>query len=295
MNLSVIIPTYNRQEHLEKCLSSVFTQTVLPSEIVIIDDGILPVDYIQDIEMRMESLGIELAYYKKDHSVERRGLSESKNIAISIAKESVLLFLDDDIILEKDFIQCIGEVWENSDDAWLIGVGGKITNNRIQTRWEKLFHTFFGLRSKTPWDITDVGFQTWDEQIEHKTRAYYTHGGLCSLYKDYMKHIPFSTFSGGRTGLEDVDFCLRAKQQGYHFIYEPRARASHDHNNYQGESSFQSGKKETVNRKLIFKHHSTKNVINYMRFFWSTSGWILRQFLAGHFQKGMGMLAGLFL
>jgi len=39
MNISVIIPTYNRCELLRRALLSVFAQTLLPTEVVVIDDG----------------------------------------------------------------------------------------------------------------------------------------------------------------------------------------------------------------------------------------------------------------
>ena len=39
MNISVVIPTYIRCELLRRALLSVFSQTLLPTEVVVIDDG----------------------------------------------------------------------------------------------------------------------------------------------------------------------------------------------------------------------------------------------------------------
>ena len=39
MNISVVIPTYNRCELLRRALLSVFSQTLLPTEVAVIDDG----------------------------------------------------------------------------------------------------------------------------------------------------------------------------------------------------------------------------------------------------------------
>ena len=39
MNISVVIPTYNRIELLKRSIDSVINQTIKPSEIIIVDDG----------------------------------------------------------------------------------------------------------------------------------------------------------------------------------------------------------------------------------------------------------------
>ena len=38
-DISIIIPTYNSPEELQNCLASILEQTVLPGEIIIVDDG----------------------------------------------------------------------------------------------------------------------------------------------------------------------------------------------------------------------------------------------------------------
>ena len=39
MMISVIIPVYNASEHIVSCLESVFSQTLKPFEIIVVDDG----------------------------------------------------------------------------------------------------------------------------------------------------------------------------------------------------------------------------------------------------------------
>ena len=39
MNISVVIPTYNRVELLKRSIDSVINQTIKPFEIIIVDDG----------------------------------------------------------------------------------------------------------------------------------------------------------------------------------------------------------------------------------------------------------------
>lgn len=294
MNFSVVIPTYNREKDLKECLNSVLKQTIFPSEILIIDDGDLPEEFIQKTKSNFERRGINFIYYKKDHKKEPRGLSESKNIAVNLVNNEIFFILDDDLILENDFFEEIIKVWQENKDDNLIGVGGIIKNNRKKGKLEKIYNQIFGLTSYYKWDINNVGFQVWDEGIIKREKGYYAHGGVCSYKRSLVKKLGgFTTFSGGRTALEDVDFCLRAKNKGYYFIVEQKAKVFHNHKSTKKESEFLMGLKESYNRKIIFKNNCQKSFKNYLWFYWANFGWILRQFLAGHFLKGAGMIKGL--
>jgi GT2 family glycosyltransferase len=295
MNFSVVIPTYNRIEELKKCVYSIASQKNLVSELMIIDDGNLPDISLNDIREKLEKKGVSFVYYKKNHQEERRGLSESKNIGVNLVNNEIFFILDDDLILDNDFFEKIMKVWQENTDNNLIGVGGIIKNNRKKGIIERIYNKIFGLTSKNKWDINDVGFQVWDEGIDEKEKGYYAHGGVCSYKKSLVKKLGgFNVFSGGRTALEDVDFCLRAKKEGYYFIIEPKAKVFHNHKSLKKENNFLMGFKESYNRRVIFKNNCRKSFKNYLWFYWVSLGWFLRQFLTGNLGKGFGMIKGFF-
>ncbi|MEX1013851.1 MAG: glycosyltransferase family A protein, partial [Candidatus Paceibacterota bacterium] len=109
MKFSVVIPTYKRKEDLNICLGSILDQSLLPDEVIIIDDDSLPSDFIN--KERFKNKNIKFVYYKKDHKKERRGLSESKNIAVNLSSNEIFFILDDDLILDNDFFEKIMKVW----------------------------------------------------------------------------------------------------------------------------------------------------------------------------------------
>jgi GT2 family glycosyltransferase len=291
MRFSVLIPTYNRPGDLIACIDSISTQDLRPSQCVIVDDGDLAVSDLAAVRRRLGS--IELTYYKKDHANVRRGLSESKNIGLKLASEDVVFIFDDDIVLESQFLSSIMQVWDTLDSERLMGVGGLITNARGRSGIEKLYNALFFLNASHSWDITPVGFQVWDEHIKERVKGFYVHGGLSSVRKSRALQFPFNTFRGGRTALEDVDFCLRAKNAGYYFYMEPRARALHNTSPVGRENMYLYGIKESSNRLEIFRNNASRSIRYRLWFFWSSVGWVLRQFLAGNFQKAAGMLVGL--
>lgn len=293
MNFSVVIPTYNRENDLLECIESIVKQAALPNEVIVIDDGDLPKDFIEKIESILRSRKINFRYSKKDHSKEPRGSSVSRNIGLKTASNEILFILDDDLVLDDEFFKNIMQAWQENKDENLIGVGGIITNNRKKGAVEKLYNKIFGLTSKYSWDVNGVGFQAWNDAIKTKEKGYYAHGGVCSYNRALVQELGFAVFSGGRTALEDVDFCLRAKNRGYYFMILPQARAFHKQSLASKEGAFLIGFKEGLHRKIIFQNYCAKNPLNILRFYWASAGWALRQFLAGHFAKGFGMIRGM--
>jgi GT2 family glycosyltransferase len=295
MKFSIVIPTYNREKDLNKCLDSILNQTVLPSEVIIIDDGDLVSSFIEKIKHDFINLNVNLVYYKKNHKFESRGSSESRNKSLEFISNEIFFILDDDVVLETDFCKHISTIWGDKHDDKLIGVGGIIKNRRKKTPFEKYYNIFFGLNSKYSWDVNDAAFQVWNEDITQPTKGYYAHGGVCSYKLDKVRELKFSTFSGGRTALEDVDFCLRAKSKGYHFIIEPKAQLYHYPSKISREGQFLMGCKESANRKIIFNSLYKKPSFYLLTWFcWTNIGWALRQFLVGNLRKGIGMVKGMF-
>ncbi len=295
MTFSVAIPTYNRPEALSLCLKSILDQSLLPDEILIIDDGYLDNQFVDTLRDKVEKVLPSFVYYQKNQTLERRGLAESKNIALKKASGEIIFFLDDDLVLAQGFFKSIMKIWqEKQTDQKLIGVAGVISNNRWPGKVEKIYNQVFNLTSKKDWDITPVGFQVWNDQLDHVSEGHYAHGGVVSLRRVEASNFGFSVFGGGRTGLEDVDFCWRVKKRDFYFIIEPAARTDHYHSQETREKEYLSGQKESQNRIEIFGVQGEKGMKARGLFFWSMLGWVLRQFLAGHFTKGLGMLRGLF-
>jgi GT2 family glycosyltransferase len=291
-----MIPTYNREKDLRECIDSILVQTLLPDEVLVIDDGNLLNDVIQGMTSDCSNRGIAFIYYRKDHLTEPHGTSESRNVGVKIARNDIIFILDDDVILDVDFFEKIMKVWQDNRDPNLIGVGGIIKNNRKKSKLERLYTKVFGLDSKHSWDVNDIAFQVWDDGLTRREKGYYTHGGggASSYRKSLVQDVGgFSTFSGGRTALEDVDFSLRAKNLGYHSIMEPSARVLHKQSRQSREKQYLIGCKESQNRKSIFANNCRKSWLGYLRFYWANLGWILGQMALGNFSRAFGMIKGL--
>lgn len=97
--ISVIIPVYNVEKYLEKCLLSVLAQTYTNLEILCINDG-----------SKDHSLQICEQFQKKDSRIriinqENRGLAAVRNVGIQEASCDYLAFVDSDDYIDSDFIE----------------------------------------------------------------------------------------------------------------------------------------------------------------------------------------------
>lgn len=93
--ISVIIPVYNVEEYLERCVNSVLKQTYNDLEIILVDDG--STDNSGKICDELKNKDDRIIVIHK----ENQGLSASRNIGIEKATGEYITFVDsDDYILE---------------------------------------------------------------------------------------------------------------------------------------------------------------------------------------------------
>lgn len=89
--ISVIVPVYNVEKYLDKCLDSLVNQTLKDIEIIIVNDG--SPDHSQDIIDRYANkYSKKVKAFKKENG----GLSDARNYGLSRAKGEYVLFVDSD-------------------------------------------------------------------------------------------------------------------------------------------------------------------------------------------------------
>ncbi len=89
--ISVIIPTFNRAPMLAAAVDSVFSQSLLPAEVIIVDDG-----STDDTEQGVLSLGAAAPVAVRYLRQPNRGPAAARNAGIIMAGEKILAFLDAD-------------------------------------------------------------------------------------------------------------------------------------------------------------------------------------------------------
>lgn len=100
MKISVIVPVYNVENYLEKCLNSLVNQTLEEIEILVINDGSTD-DSQKIIEVFQSKFPQKIkAFYK-----ENGGLSDARNFGIDRASGNFLAFVDSDDYVSENMLQ----------------------------------------------------------------------------------------------------------------------------------------------------------------------------------------------
>ncbi|MFA6922755.1 MAG: glycosyltransferase [Bacteroidales bacterium] len=121
MKISVAIPTYKRINDLKECLDSILIQTILPVEVIVVDNENSPTteDAINLEIKKFESKGIKLKYIA--NTIEN-SLTVARNLGVKNTTGDIVSFLDDDMVLYPEYYQEITRVFAMYPDA--LGVAG---------------------------------------------------------------------------------------------------------------------------------------------------------------------------
>lgn len=110
--VSVIVPFYNVEGYIEKCLETLVNQKLKEIEIILVNDGSKDRS-INIVEKFLQRYPEKIVYLEKENG----GLSDARNFGIPHAKGEYVAFLDSDDYVEKDMYENMYELAkrENSD------------------------------------------------------------------------------------------------------------------------------------------------------------------------------------
>lgn len=95
--LSIILPVYNTEQYLEKCLNSILLGSFQDFELIIVNDG-SPDNSEKIILEFKDKYKDKIVYLKKENG----GLSDARNYGLSHAKGEYISFIDSDDYIQKD-------------------------------------------------------------------------------------------------------------------------------------------------------------------------------------------------
>lgn len=145
---SIIVPVYNTEQFLDKCVSSILAQTYKDFELILVDDG-SPDNCPQMCDKYAQSDSRIKVLHKKNG-----GVSSARNLGISVARGTYIWFVDSDDYIEPFSLQRLFEV-QNSYNAELYVFNNRsvceLSTENVNDFFRKYYFTYV------------LGFEPWNK------------------------------------------------------------------------------------------------------------------------------------
>lgn len=240
VRISVVIVTFNGRERLTRALASLETQTRVPDEVIVVDNA--------STDGTLEVLSERSSRVIVVKQAENLGFGRAVNAGVAVATGDVLVFINNDVVCEPEFITGITEPLHDSTVGMVAGVLLQEADPaRIDTAGLVLDRT---LRS---WDyLGDCDVEVLDGLETpplgpcggagaYRTEAFRGVGGFDETLFAYW---------------EDVDLAVRLHAAGWRCVIAPTARAIHAHGATTGAMSPRMRELDAFGRGFIVGKYS---------------------------------------
>ena len=151
-DITVVIPLYNKERGISRCIASVVNQTHRPADIIVVDDG--------STDASLENAKLAFASYSGKYSIFRRsnsGVSSARNFGVMQASTGLVAFLDADDEYLPSFLErmgrlChdypVGSIFSCSHQLVRGGVG-RVVRPQVEGGFRGVLPDYFGLASKS--------------------------------------------------------------------------------------------------------------------------------------------------
>jgi glycosyltransferase involved in cell wall biosynthesis/GT2 family glycosyltransferase len=216
---SIIVLSWNKKELLEEALNAVQTAVEYEGgghEIILVDNG--SSDGTQDY-IRTQYPRVRLIELDKNYRFCR-----ANNIAVQCAKNEIVVLLNNDVIVERDFLGPLLKGFEYPDT---FAVSSQIFNYDQSKSREETGKTFGSL----VFGCVHVGHSQPNEADEKRgyVPVFYAGGGSSAYSRE--KFLALGGFNEVYNPgyVEDADLSYRAWKSGYRVLFCPKSRVIHKH------------------------------------------------------------------
>lgn len=204
--VSVIVPAYNSERTIKRCIDSLLNIDYQNYEIIVVDDG--SSDKTKDVLLGFKE---RIRLIQSQHF----GPSKCRNIATKEAKGDLVAFTDSDCLVHKNWLK---ELVKGFTQDKVAGVGGIQLSPDDETNFGRKVQTFFELTGFLGGYIKDK---------KNRELTVVPHNPSCNAIYRKEVFLRIGGFDEGLWPCEDVDLDYRLKKNGFIFMFNPKAIVYH--------------------------------------------------------------------
>lgn len=270
--ITIAICTRNRPDDLKRCVDSI-ARSSIPAhaiiEVIIIDDGNLDDIFVQGLIAALQPR-LKCSYYKKYEP----GLFLSRIQALRLAEHPIVLFFDDDVEIEGEYLRTLQDTYAECPD--LAGVGGIDVLLTPPNKLRQLFGYIFCLNSGNPAKRSRSQFG--DSMIYWKDAATsfetdFLSGCNMSFRKAALQRLEPVGWLQHYSFCEDVYLSYTARRRG-RLIINPGLKVRHNQTPVSRDKVKNVAYMEIVNSYHLMEFENA-GVRDYMVLIWSGIGKLL--------------------
>jgi GT2 family glycosyltransferase len=251
--VTIIIPIYNAYDSINKCLASIFSQTTIPYQLLLIDDCSTDSRIQKLLTLHQQKKQVTILYNQTN-----QGYVKTVNIGIEQTQNDVILLNSDTIVTTRWLQKLISAAYSASDIATVTPFSNAAGAFSVPE---------CGVNKELPIRFTndDMG-RIVERSSENSYPVVPTGNGFCLYIKrsvfDDIGVFDAEKFEKGYG--EENDFCLRAEQQGWKNIIDDSTFIYHERSASFGESKNELIKKNRAVLDILHPNYSAavKKFIN---------------------------------
>jgi glycosyltransferase involved in cell wall biosynthesis len=193
LTLSIVIPAYNEEHHLRACLDSIARQTILPDEVIVVDNN----SYDRTAEIARSYPFAKIV--RETH----QGLVHARNRGFNVATSDIIGRIDADTVLPRTWVEHIKAFY--------------IDSQNMQTAWSGSGY-FYNVRLPrlVAWAYQFMAFHFNKVLLSH----YVLWGSNMALPRQCWLAVRAATCSRNDIH-EDLDLSIHVAEAGLNITYDP--------------------------------------------------------------------------
>jgi glycosyltransferase involved in cell wall biosynthesis len=270
LTLSVVICTKDRPHLLAACLESLQRQTRPPQEIAIVDASATPSRDAAD-RLARNMPGCQVALIGSPP-----GLPHQRNVGTRATTGAVVVYLDDDVVLEPGYLAAVARTFEADGSGRIGGVGGAQVPDPTPREGllRRVACRVFLLDTYGRGVVKRSGRPEYAFSPRTRMEVECLSGCNMAYRREVLDALSFDERLGGYALGEDLQFSYRVSRR-WTLVLTPDARLEHRHAGGGRPARDEHQAMAVFNRYLFFREHLARGPVDWIAYVWSSLGAML--------------------